>query len=74
MPYVCWEMLEMGLCSQTGNFSQRWALREINIDTLHSEQYMFFKKKRSVLLPCKLRKTLQGFSWGCMVIVLKGSF
>ena len=40
---------------------------------LHSKQYSFFKKNLSVLLPCNPRRTLQGFFWGCMVIVLKGS-
>ena len=41
---------------------------------IHSKQYRFFKKKPSVLLPCNPWRTLQGFSRGCMVIVLKGSF
>ena len=36
--------------------------------------YRFFKKNPPVLLPCSPRRALQGFSWGCMVIVLNGSF
>ena len=41
---------------------------------INTKQYRFFEKKPSVLLPCNPRRTLQGFPWGCMVIVLKGSF
>ena len=37
----------------------------------HSKQYRFCKKNPSVLLP---RNPRRRFSWGCMVIVLKGSF
>ena len=40
----------------------------------HSEQYWFFRRSPWVLLPCNPKRTLGGFSWGCMVIVLKGSF
>ena len=39
-----------------------------------SKQYRFFKKNHSVPSPCNPRKTLQGFSRGCMVIVLNASF
>ena len=39
---------------------------------IHSKQYRFFNKNLSVLLPCNPKRTLQGFSWGCMVIVLHG--
>ena len=41
---------------------------------LHAKQYRFFKKNRPVQTLCNPRRTLQGFSWGCIVIVLKGSF
>ena len=41
---------------------------------LHSKQYMFFAKNPSVQSLCNPRRILQGFSWGCIVIVLKGSF
>ena len=40
----------------------------------HSKQYRFFSRNLSVLSPCNPRRTLAWFSWGCMVIVLKGSF
>ena len=47
--------------------------REIEgIPTLSS--IVFFRRNPSVLLQCNPRTTLAGFSWGCMVIVLKGSF
>ena len=39
--------------------------------TMHSKQYRLFKKNPFVQSPCNPRKRL---SWGCMVIVLKGSF
>ena len=42
--------------------------------SVHSKQYWFFRRNPSVLIPCNPRRTLAGFSWGCMVIVLKGSF
>ena len=32
------------------------------------------KKKHSVQSPCNHRRTFRGFSCGCMLIVLKGSF
>ena len=41
---------------------------------LHSKQYSFFRGNPSVLLPCNPRRTLAGFSWGCMVIVLRVVF
>ena len=41
---------------------------------IHSKQYRFIRRNPSVLSPRNLRRTLAGFSWGCMVIVLKGSF
>ena len=41
---------------------------------IHSKQYRFNKRNPSVQSPCNPRKTLAGFTWGCMVIVLKGSF
>ena len=41
---------------------------------LHSKQNRFFRRNPSVLLTCSPRRTLAGFSWGCMLIVLKGSF
>ena len=40
----------------------------------YSKQYRFFGRNPSVLFPCNPRRTLAGFFWGCMVIVLKGSF
>ena len=43
-------------------------------DIVHSKQYRFFRKNLSALLPCNPRRTLQRFSWGCMVLVRKGSF
>ena len=42
--------------------------------SIHSKQYRFFKKNPPVQSPRNPRRTLQGFSWGCMVIVLKGCF
>ena len=45
-----------------------------NINIYHSKQYRFFKTNLSVLLSCSSRRTLQMFSRGCMIVVLKGSF
>ena len=46
----------------------------MNRFSLHCKQYWFFRRNPSVLLPCHPRRTFAGFSWGYMVIVLKGSF
>ena len=41
---------------------------------IHSKQYKFFTRNPSVILSCNPRRTLAGFSWGCMVILLAVSF
>ena len=43
-------------------------------DEVHFKQYRFFINNLPLLLPCNPRRTLAGFSWGCMVIVMEGSF
>ena len=41
---------------------------------VHSKQDRFLRRIPSVPLPCNPRRTLTGLSWGCMVIVINGSF
>ena len=50
------------------------AYNTYSMNNVHSKKYRFYKKNLSVLLSCNPRRTLAGFSWGCMIIVLKGSF
>ena len=66
---ICnWVML-MVTCNRNAKL-----INEVGYVHLNSKQYRFFKKNPLVQSPCNPRRTLAGFSWGCMVIVLKGSF
>ena len=57
-----------------GQLSAALSEHHATLARIHSKQYRSFRRSPSVLLPCNPRRTLEGFSWGCMVIVLKGSF
>ena len=57
----------------SSHFEQVWRSC-VQSGEVYSKQYWFFRRNPSVLIPINPRRTLAGFSWGCMVLVLKGSY